>query len=120
MSFEQELNKVAYGRIEPAGIRAVADRLAAMAPRFTAPVREGLAPLLGGRALEDIARGMQRALDPARQREEARRLNDLGPDAEPTSAQLAEAAEYLLLEATSPLASNPDLRNRLLALDRLY
>ncbi|HVB38092.1 MAG TPA: hypothetical protein VND92_06110 [Vicinamibacterales bacterium] len=120
MSFEQELNRVAYGHLEPAGVRTVADRLAAIAPRLAAPVREGLAPLLGSRALEDIAEGMLRALDPAQQAQEARRLNELAPGAEPTPAQVAEAADYLLLEATSPLAASPDLRNRLIALDRIY
>jgi len=65
-------------------------------------------------------RGLLRALDPAQQAQEARRLNELAPGAEPTPAQVAEAADYLLLEATSPLAASPDLRNRLIALDRIY
>ncbi len=120
MPFEQQLNLLAYGRLEPASVRAVADRLAAMAPRLAAPVRNGLAPLLGDRSLEAIAAEMLRALDPAQHVREARRLNELDATAEPTSAQLAEAAEYLLLQATSPLASSPDLRTRLIALDRIY
>lgn len=91
-----------------------------MAPRLAAPVRDGLAPLLGDRSLEALAAEMLRALDPAQHVREARRLNELDAAAEPTPAQLAEAAEYLLLQATSPLASSPDLRNRLIALDRIY
>jgi type I restriction enzyme R subunit len=120
MSFDHHLNLIAYGQLAPESVEAVAARLAELDSRLPAPIRDELTRLLNGQRPSDVALQMRAALSPGHQRQEARRINELAPEAEPTPAQIAEAAEYLLLEATNPLAASPDARTKLVALDRVY
>lgn len=118
MPFAQQLNLIAYGRLDEAAVAAVARRLAELDTRLDEAEREALTRLAGGVAPAAIAAAMRSAVDPDRQRREACRINELDETASPSPAQLAEAREYLLLAATAPLASSPDLRVRLAEIDR--
>jgi hypothetical protein len=120
MSFEQQLNLIAYGQLHAEGVEAVAARLEELDSRLPEPVRQELAALLDGHRPADIALRIRAALSPGHQRQEARRINELPAETTPSAVQLAEAAEYLLLDATSPLASSPAARTRLVALERAY
>ena len=120
MTFEQHLNLIAYGRLEHASVEAVAERIAAIDAAIPDDIRADLTRLLSGQRPADIVARLRAALDPARQAQEARRISELPPGAIPSPAQVAEAAEYLLLGATTPLAASPAARTRLVALDRIY
>lgn len=118
MSFAQQLNLIAYGRLDAATVAAVAERLTALDAHLGDAERATLTRLAGGVTPAAVAAGLRSALDPARQLREAQRINELEDATSPTPVQLAEAIEYLLLTATAPIASSPDLRVKLVEIDR--
>ena len=66
-------------------------------------------------SLSDLARGMVEAVDPDRQLEAARTVT--GKD-QPDAREIAAATKQLLVAAVEPLATNPELRTRLIELRR--
>ncbi len=118
ISFEKLLNAVAGGSTDPEILSSLAGRLARIDRRLGAPDRRELADLAGGRALGQIAGELVQALDPDRQAEEGRRLASLPEGAEPSAEQVAAAGAALLRAAAAPLATNPELRSRLLDVQR--
>src|SRR5204863_6697366 len=76
--------------------------------------------MANGKPLHDILGGLVEALDPDRQAEEARRAANLPAEAEPAETELKAAEQRLIKGAVAPFATNPALRNRLLALKDRY
>jgi type I restriction enzyme R subunit len=91
------LRRISFGSREPDAISTVASRIARLERHLTGYERAELEQLAGV-SLNDLARGMVEALDPDR--------------------QLAAATRQLLDTAVAPLATNPDLRERLVELRR--
>jgi type I restriction enzyme R subunit len=73
--------------------------------------------LAGGTTLREIARGIVGALDPDRQLEAARANTGR---TEPTVDEIAAASKALLDEAVAPLATNPELRERIVEARRTF
>jgi type I restriction enzyme R subunit len=113
VSLEILLKQIGLGNREADVLSSVASRLGRLEHRLGEPELRELRTLAGGKALGEIARGILDALDPDRQVEEARRVNNLPSTVEPTDAQVKAAATPLLNAAAAPLASNPHLRNAL-------
>ena len=101
-------------------VSSLAGRLARLDRRIGWPDRLELEQLAGGRPFADLVGGLVDALDPDRQAEEARRAANLPAEVDPTEPELKAAEEKLIQAAVAPLASNPELRNRLLDLKDRY
>jgi type I restriction enzyme R subunit len=111
---EKLLRRISFGARDPDAISSVASRIARLERRLTSDERTELEELAGVN-LHDLARGMVEALDPDRQLEAARATT--GED-EPDVDEIAAATRKLLDEAVAPLATNPELRERLVELRR--
>jgi len=111
VAFEKILQAVGAGGVEADLISTLASRLARIDRRIGAPERSELAKLAGGRDLAQLAQDLVAALDADRQVDAARHLSG---GAEPTAAQIAKAEAELLRGAVTPIASNPELRRRLI------
>ncbi|MGH2350285.1 MAG: type I restriction-modification enzyme R subunit C-terminal domain-containing protein, partial [Chloroflexota bacterium] len=111
--FEKLLQAVAFGSTDPDVLSSLAGRLARLDRQLRKTDRQALAETAGGVPLQAIARGLLDAVDPQRHLDAARAAAGLPPDAEPTPAQVAAAAQVLLQAAAAPLAENPALRVKL-------
>jgi type I restriction enzyme R subunit len=107
------LTRLSFGERDPAVVSSISARLARLNRRLTPDDRLELQELAGGLTLGDIARGIVEATDPDRQVEAT-------GVAEPSPEQLAEAARALIDAAVAPLATNPDLRQRIVEVRRSY
>ncbi len=112
------LEQVALGSTDEDVLSAIAGRLARMDRAIGEPERALIKDASGGLALRDLTDGLVDALDPDRHVERARREHALPPDVEPTDAQVADAAKAMVAEAVRPLASSPQLRQRLVDLKK--
>lgn len=108
------LRRISYGSREPDAISTVASRIARLERHLTSEERTELEQL-AGIGLNDLARGMVEALDPDRQLVAAREAS--GRE-DPDVDELAAATRQLLDAAVAPLATNPELRERLVELRR--
>jgi type I restriction enzyme R subunit len=117
VSFERLLEAVAFGSRDQDILSSVASRLARLDQELTAPDREMIQKVTGGRPLAAITRGLVEALDPDAHVEAARSANG---GAEPSDEQIAEAAKNLLAEAAKPIAANPELRKLLVTVKKAY
>ena len=120
VSFEKLLRAVAYGNAEADVISSLAGRLARLDRQLGGPDREALTATAGGLTLKEIAGRMVEALDPDVQQASARSAAGLPADAEPAPEQVAEAAKQLLRACVAPLATNPALRNQLVAMKKRF
>ena len=118
VSLEALLKMVAMGNVDSDVASTVAGRLARLDRQLGKEERASVAESAGGATLQKLARTIVEALDPDRQREAARASFNLPVDVEPTEMQLVEARGALVAEALAPLASNPQLRQRLVDLKR--
>jgi type I restriction enzyme R subunit len=107
------LDQIAQGNTQPELLSTVAGRLARLDRRLTHEDRKALRDRFG-HSLSGIAGAIVLALDPDQHVEEARRRFGVDAPAEPTEAQLGEAADALAGAAVAPLATLPELRKRLL------
>lgn len=114
VSFEKLLDKVARGNRTDQVLSSLASRLlrldALLEPADRERVRAqcGLAPA-------DLAKPLGESVDPDRHAAEARRTHKLREDAEPTAAQMEQAASALKEAAVKPF-HDPDLRTLLVEL----
>jgi type I restriction enzyme R subunit len=108
------LRRISFGSREPDAISTVASRIARLERHLKGEERAELEQLAGV-SLNDLARGMVEALDPDRQLAAAREAS--GKD-DPDIDELAAATRQLLDTAVAPLATNPELRERLVELRR--
>ncbi len=115
VSLDRLLEAVAFGSTDPDVLSSIAGRLARLERALDEPERHALAETAGGLRLVDLAANLVAALDPDRQVEVARADAGLPPDAEPTDEQRARAAQRLLADASEPIATNPVLRQALVA-----
>jgi type I restriction enzyme, R subunit len=113
VSLDKLFKQISFGVRDPDLASTIAGRLARLERRLTKDDREELKQLADGRSLQDIARGIVEALDPDRQREAT------GRD-EPSEDEVAAAAKQLLDAAVAPLATNPELRERIIEVRRSY
>ena len=108
------LRRISFGARDPDAISTVASRIARLERHLTSEERTGLEQL-AGMTLNDLARGMVEALDPDRQLAAARETSGKN---EPDVDELAAATRQLLDAAVLPLATKPELRERLVELRR--
>ena len=113
VSFEKLLEQAAFGASDTDIVSSIANRLArldrALDKDEKAKVRE-----IAQVSLADIVGSLLKSLDP----DEVARAAKGKHGENPTPAQLEEAARGLRVEALRPLASNPQLRNHLIAAKR--
>ena len=114
---ERLLRQISFGVRDPDTVSAVAARLARLDRRLSKDEHAELQALAGGRTLKEIASGIVAALDPDRQLDAARAAT--GSD-EPTVDEIATATRTLLDTAVAPLATNPELRERIVDVRRMH
>jgi type I restriction enzyme R subunit len=117
LSFDKLLEQVAFGNREPDLLSSLASRLSRLDRQLSSADRQLLADLNGGRLIRELAAALVDALDPDMQVEAARAATG---DADPSPAAVAAAADLLLHEAAQPVASNPELRAKLVELKQSY
>ena len=110
---DQLLRRLSFGDRDRAVVSSIAARLARLDRRLGPDDRREMEELAGGMSLGDIARGIVEAIDPDRQVEATGVAN-------PSDEQVAEAGRRLIDAAVAPLATNPDLRNRIVEVRRAY
>lgn len=113
ISFEKLLEMAAFGASDTETVSSIANRLARLDRALDKDERAKVGEL-AQTSLASIVGGMLRSLDP----DEASRAAKEKHGAQPTDAQLQAAGEELRREALKPLASNPRLRNHLIAAKR--
>jgi type I restriction enzyme R subunit len=118
VSLEKLLQAVSMGNVDPDVVSSLASRLARLDTQLGKDERASVADSAGGSTLRGIAHAIVDALDPDRQRAEARACFGVLSDADPTDAQVALARDALIRTAVAPVASNPQLRQRLVDLKR--
>ena len=120
VSLKALLEHVASGGTNDDYISSLASRIARINRQCDPDDKKRVAEVSGGLTLSDLATGLLRAVDADAQDEEARRAFELSADAEPTDAQLKEAAKPLKLAATKPLMAMPGLRKLLIDLRQKF
>jgi len=115
--FDKLLRQVALGARDEDTISSVAGRLSRLARQITKDDRVELEQVAGGVKLEDLIRGLVQALDPDRQWHAAREAS--GTET-PSQQDVDAAAKRLFDAAVEPLATNPQLRERLIEVRRSY
>jgi type I restriction enzyme R subunit len=118
VGLDKLLQSVAAGSTDQDILSSVAGRLARLDRRLGPEERAAVTRLSGGKTVTEIAHAIVEALDADRQVEHARHMANVPPDREPTPEEVTKAGQVLLKAAAAPLASNPDLRLRLLDLKR--
>src|SRR5206468_2343319 len=91
-------------------------RLIRLEKRIELDLRAEVEKLSGGKTLSNIARDLLDAIDPDKIEAEAGRARPPGAPLQP--ADLQSASEKLAKEAAKVIAANPDLRNKILAIQR--
>jgi type I restriction enzyme R subunit len=117
LSFDKLLEQVAFGNREPNLLSSLASRLVRLDRQLSSGDRQLLADLNGGRSIREIASALVDALDPDAQVELARTKTG---QSDPPPSAVAEAASLLLHQAAHPIATNPELRDKLVELKRSY
>jgi type I restriction enzyme R subunit len=116
VTFEKLLEAVSFGNREPDVLSSLASRLARLDRELTEDDRKQIAEA-AGQPLAQITGRIVEALDPDAQLEAAKKAT--GAD-EPSPEQVKQAAAKLIQEAAQPIATNPNLRNRLVEIRRSY
>ena len=114
------LEHVAAGGTDPAMLSSLAGRLARLARQCGSEEEARVTEAAGGAGLSAISGAIVDALDADRQIAEARRTFELPAGAEPTEAQIQQAARALLAQAAVPIAASPALRRLLQDLKRRF
>jgi type I restriction enzyme R subunit len=117
VSFEKLLEQVAFGNREADVLSSLASRLARLDRQLGSADRQFLTDIAGGQPLRGLAAALVDALDPDIQLKAARKTTG---EAEPSAEAVEEAAAHLLMEAAKPIATNPDLRKKLVELKQAY
>jgi len=116
------LRQVSFGVRDPDTISTIASRLSRLDRRLSETQRTQLTVLARGTTLREIARGIVNALDPDRQLEAAQALvAGVGAGhARPSPEEILSVSKALLDEAVAPLATNPELRERIIEVRRTF
>jgi type I restriction enzyme R subunit len=113
---EKLMEHVAIGAREPELLSSLAGRLIRLEKRIEPDVRAEVEKLSGGKTLSNIARDLLDAIDP--DKIEAQAGRDAPPGRPVEQSDLQSASERLAKEAAKVIATNPDLRNKILAIQR--
>ncbi len=113
---EKLMEHVAIGAREPELLSSLAGRLIRLEKRIEPDVRADVEKLSGGKTLSNIARDLLDAINPDKIEAEAGRARPPGAPLEKTDLQ--STSERLAKEAAKVIAANPDLRNKILAIQR--
>jgi type I restriction enzyme R subunit len=108
---------LAFGKRDPDLVSSIADRLARLDLRLTQPDRVTLQEIANGTSIKEITEGLIAALDPDNQYAVAQAETE---EREPGAAAVKKAAGDLIEAAVYPLASNPELRIKIVDLRRSY
>src|SRR5437867_2680211 len=106
---EKLMEHIAIGAREPELFSSLAVRLIRLEKRIEPDLRAEVEKLSGGKTLSNIARDLLDAIDP----DNVERVSNLLPENEKPEAQT-----NLIKTAVAPIATNPDLRNKILAIQR--
>jgi type I restriction enzyme R subunit len=117
VSLEKVMELVAFGNREQDLLSTLASRLARLDRKLTKDDRAAIEQLTGGQPISAIASQLVQALDPDAQLRAAQQAT--GKE-EPTSEEVNAAAKSLLGEAAKAIATNPKLRQSLVAIKRSY
>jgi type I restriction enzyme, R subunit len=101
---EKLMEHVAIGAREPELLSSLAGRLIRLEKRIEPDVRAEVEKLSGGKTLSNIARDLLDAIDPDK-------IDSLG-------GASSVSSEDFIKTAVAPIATNPDLRNKILAIQR--
>src|SRR6266404_1636471 len=113
---EKLMEHIAIGAREPELLSSLAGRLIRLEKRIEPDVRAEVKKLSGAKTLSTIARDLLDAIDPDKIEAQAGRDALPGRPLEPPDLQFA--SEKLAKEAAKVIATNPDLRNKILAIQR--
>jgi type I restriction enzyme R subunit len=113
---EKLMEHIAIGAREPELLSSLAGRLIRLEKRIEPDVRAEVEKLSGGKTLSNIARDLLDAIDP--DKIEAQASKDAPPGRPLEQSDLQSASEKLTKEAAKVIATNPDLRNKILAIQR--
>lgn len=111
------LESLALGQLKPDTLTSVASRLARLDRRLKPSERDELEDL-AGRPLADLTRSLIEAADSDRHIQAARQAAD--GEYEPRKRDVDQAARTLMQDAVQPLATNPNLRQRLVDIGRSH
>ena len=101
---EKLMEHIAIGAREPELLSSLAGRLVRLEKRIEPDVRAEVEKLSGGKTLTNIARDLLDAIDPDK-------IESLGGTS-------SDSSQEFIKTAVGPIAANPDLRNRILAIQR--
>ena len=108
---------LAFGKRDPDLVSSIADRLARLDLRLSQADRATLQEIASGTSIREITEALIAALDPDRQYVVAEAGTDAG---EPSAEDVKKAAADLIEAAVYPLASNPELRLKIVDFRRSY
>jgi type I restriction enzyme R subunit len=108
---------LAFGKRDPDLVSSIADRLARLDLRLSQGDRATLQEIASGTSIREITEALIAALDPDHQYAVAEAGTDAG---EPSAEDVKKAAAALIETAVYPLASNPELRLKIVDLRRSY
>ena len=114
---EKLLEGVALGVREPETLTSLAGRLIRLEKQLEPDVRADVEKLAGGKSLSQLAKNLLEAVDP--DKIEAQAGRDAPPGRPLAASDLKSAAEKLAKEATAPLATNPELRQKIIQVHRV-
>lgn len=117
VSLEKLMERVAFGDRDPDLLSSIASRLTRLDLRLTKDDRKALEEVPGGQSITSIAQRIVAAIDPDHQLQAAQKASG---KTDPSPEEIAGAAKALVAEAAEPIAANPALRNRILAIKKSY
>lgn len=120
VALEKLLHFVASGSTDPDVLSSVAARLSRLDRECGVEERRAVEELSGGLSLSQMASAILLALDPDVQVNKAREMHGIEAPAEPSEAQVEDAAEVLAKAAMAPLAEKWELRDKLQGLRKTY
>ncbi len=115
--FDKLLDLVAMGDRDPDTLSSLASRLARLDRRLSPQDRQSIESMADGATLKELVSDLLNATDPDAAEEAAREAT--GQDDPPEEA-VAKAEKDLLEAAARPFAANPELRQRLIDIQRAY
>jgi len=116
MSLKKLLQNVSAGMATVEDVSSLASRLARLDRQVTQEDRERLENVLG-EGLRSVTSSLVEATDPDLQQVRAAQIAE---DREPTEGHLAQARREMIIEATKPIAANPEFRQLWQDLKRSY
>ncbi len=116
-SLQKLLEQVAFGNRKEDVLSTLASRLARLERQLTDEDRKIISDAAGGPDIKELTAALVTALDPDEQIEVAKEATGLD---DPPPEAIVEAAARLLDDAAAPIASNPDLRTKLVDIKRSF